>query len=89
MISILLSIVLGGLAIVGVVIGWRWLDAQRWRESLVALRLQFPRGLKADQVSAWLAMLGSLRVAVALEIVATREASRTTCSCPKRGGPIY
>jgi hypothetical protein len=67
------SIALGGVVILGVVIGWRWYDAQRWQQSLVALSLQFPRGLTADEVSAWLAMLGSLRVVVALEIVATRE----------------
>ena len=73
MMGIVLSMVGGGLAIFGVVVGWRWLEAQSWRQSLVALALQFPRGLKADQLSAWLATLGSLRVPVALEIVATRE----------------
>ncbi|HEX9541908.1 MAG TPA: hypothetical protein VGA04_27405 [Streptosporangiaceae bacterium] len=68
-----LSILLGGAVILGVVMGWRWLDARAWRRSLVALSLRFPRGLKADEVSAWLGMLGSLRVPVALEAVATSE----------------
>jgi hypothetical protein len=72
-IAVLLSILGGGFLVLGVVVGWRWFDARTWRRSLVALRLQFPRGLKADQVSAWLGMLGSLRTAVALEVVATRE----------------
>lgn len=71
MIWILLSIATGGLGLIGVVVGWRWYEARAWRQSLVALGIQFPRGLKADQVSAWLAMLGSLRTAVALEVVAT------------------
>lgn len=56
-----LSIALGGTAILGVVMGWRWLEARAWRRSLVALSVQFPRGLKADQVSAWLGLLGTLR----------------------------
>ena len=74
MIWVILSVFVGGVAILGVVVGWRWLDAQNWRQSLVAYRLQFPRGLKADQVSAWLGMLGSLRVVVGLEVKATHEA---------------
>ena len=73
MIAAVVSTVLGGFAILGVVIGWRWLDAQSWRRSLVALQLQFPRGLKQDEVSAWLGMLAALRVAIALEVVATRN----------------
>ena len=73
MIAAVLSILFGGLAILGVVLGWRWYDGKTWRQSLVAMRLQFPRGLKADELSAWLGMLGTLRVAMALEIVATRQ----------------
>lgn len=71
MTGLLLTIVACGLVPCGVVVGWRWYDARTWRQSLVALRLQFPRGLKDTQVSAWLAMLGSLRTAVVLEVVAT------------------
>jgi Type IV secretion-system coupling protein DNA-binding domain len=67
------SIVLGGAAILSVVLGWRWLDARAWRGQLVALRLQFPRGLRPDAMSGWLGMLGSLRVVVALEVVARRD----------------
>jgi hypothetical protein len=68
-----LSILFGGAVILGVVIGWRWLDARAWRRSLVALSLRFPRGLKADELSAWLGILGSSRMPVALEVVATSE----------------
>jgi hypothetical protein len=67
------SIALGGAVILGVVVGWRWLEARSWRRSLVALALRFPRGLKPEQVSAWLAMLGSMRVVVGIETWATRE----------------
>ena len=73
MIAAVLSILLGGLAILGAVIGWRWYDWRAWRQSLVAMQLQFPRGLKTDDLSAWLGTLGTLRVAMALEIVATRQ----------------
>lgn len=69
-----LSIIAGGLAILGLLIGRRWLDARAWQQSLMALSLRFPRGLTADQVGAWLSMLASLRVPLALEIVATRDA---------------
>jgi hypothetical protein len=68
-----LSIVGGGAAILSVVLGWRYLDARTWRRQLVALRLQFPRGLKSEAVSGWLGLLGSLRVVVALEVVARRD----------------
>jgi hypothetical protein len=73
MIWVILSVLAGGAGILGAVVGWRWYDSQNWRRSLVALSLQFPRGLKADQVSAWLGMLGSLRTPLALEVVATGQ----------------
>src|SRR5450755_837507 len=72
MTAVLLSL-LGGATILGLVIGSRWLDATSWRRSLVAVMVRFPRGLKADELSAWLALVGTLRVPVALEVVATSE----------------
>ena len=78
-----LSIVLGGTAILGVVMGWRRLEARAWQRSLVALSVQFPRGLKADQVSAWLGLVGTLRVPVTLEIRATRETVTHYVLAPK------
>lgn len=78
-----LSIALGGAVILGVVLAFRWLDSRSWRRSLVALSVQFPRALKADQVSAWLGLLGTLRVPVVLEIIATRESIRHYLLVPK------
>jgi Type IV secretion-system coupling protein DNA-binding domain len=69
-IAILTSLVLGGGAIFGVVIGWRWLDWQRWQQSLSAMTVRFPHGLTSNQVSAWCAMLASLRTPIGLEMVA-------------------
>ena len=77
------SILIGGLAVLGVVVGWRWYDSQAWQQSLIAMRLQFPRGLKGDDVSAWLGMLGTLRVPLALEIVASRQAISHILLVPK------
>lgn len=69
----ILSIALGGGVILGVIVGWRGQDARTWRRSLVAMAVQFPRGLVAEQVSAWLAMLGSLRVVVGIETMAAND----------------
>ncbi len=74
MIAAVLTVLLGGAVILSVVIGWRWLDARAWRRSLVAMSLRFPRGLKPDDLAAWLGVIGSLRAVVALEVVATRQA---------------
>jgi hypothetical protein len=80
---VVLSVLFGGFAILGVVIGWRWLDFRAWRGSLVALSMQFPRGLKADDVAAWLGVLSTLHVPMALEVVATRQAIRHHLLVPK------
>lgn len=74
MIAALICLVLGGNLLLAVVLGARHLEARSWRRSLVAMSVQFPRGLSPDQVGGWLAMLGTLRTVVALEAVATPEA---------------
>ena len=79
----ILSIALGGLVILGVILGWRELDARSWRRSLVAMTVRFPRGLTAGQVSAWLATLGSMRVVVGIEVVATGDAMSHYLLVPK------
>lgn len=80
----ILSIVLGGLMILGLVVGKRWLEAVSWQRSLVALALRFPRGLKPEQVSAWLAMLGSTRAVVSIETVATKDRIAHYLVIPKK-----
>ena len=44
----------GGLTILGLILGARWLDATTWRRRLVAYQLRLPAGLAAEQVSGWL-----------------------------------
>jgi hypothetical protein len=78
-----LTIALGGAVILGVVVGGRWLEARVWRRSLVALSVRFPRGLKAEQVSAWLDLVGTLRMPVVLELVASRDSIRHYVLVPK------
>jgi len=47
--------------------------AKRWRKSLTALSVRFPRDVTEDAVRDWLAALAAIRSAVAVEIMATRE----------------
>lgn len=50
-----LLILLGGLAVLGLVVFVRWDDARSWRASLVTYRLILPQTLTATDVAAWLA----------------------------------
>lgn len=50
----------GLLALFGLLLGLRFLDARAWRRSLIALRLHPPARLTADNVSAWLGSLSAL-----------------------------
>jgi hypothetical protein len=70
-----LSLIIGGFAIVGVILAARWLDALLWRRQLVAYHLEPPRKLTQDQVSGWLAALGAAtrHIPVVIEIVATEH----------------
>jgi hypothetical protein len=65
----------GGLTILGLILGARWLDALTWRRRLVAYQLRLPSGLTADQVSGWLASVAadSQHWPVCIEIEAMRE----------------
>jgi hypothetical protein len=53
----------------------RLIEAIKWRKQLVAYRLELPRKLTHDQVSNWLAALGSAtrHIPVVIEIVATGQ----------------
>ncbi len=44
----------GGLAVLGIVVLARWLDARAWRSSLGAYRIVLPANLTPDDVVAWL-----------------------------------
>lgn len=64
----------GGLTILSLILGARWLDALTWRRRLVAYRLRLPAGLTAEQVSGWLSTVAadSQHWPVGVEIEATR-----------------
>lgn len=72
-VTLLSALVAGGLAVLGIVVVVRWIEAWVWRQQLVAYRLELPRRLTQDQVSGWLAALGSAtrHIPVVIEIVAT------------------
>ncbi|MEV7321224.1 type IV secretory system conjugative DNA transfer family protein [Streptomyces sp. NPDC093970] len=65
----------GGLTILGLIIGARWLDALAWRRRLVAYELRLPSGLTAEQVSGWLGSVAadSQHWPIGIEIEATRD----------------
>ena len=73
----------GGLAVLGIVVLARWLDARAWRSSLGAYRIVLPANLTPDDVAAWVggvaASTHAPRLAlvsyppVALEISADRQ----------------
>lgn len=65
----------GGLTILGLILGARWLDAASWRRRLVAYQLRLPAGLSTDQVSAWLTSVAadSQHWPVGFEICATHR----------------
>jgi hypothetical protein len=68
-----LSLITAALAVIGVILTARWVDALLWRRQLVAYRLEPPRKLTHDQVSGWLAALGAAtrHIPIVIEIVAT------------------
>lgn len=70
-----LALLVSGLAVIGVILTVRWVEALLWRRRLVTYRLQLPRRLTHDQVSSWLAALGasSRHIPVVIEIVATGQ----------------
>lgn len=65
----------GGLTILGLILGARWLDARSWRRRLVAYQLCFPAGLSADQVADWLGVVAAdtRRWPVSVELEATHR----------------
>jgi hypothetical protein len=49
-----IAVLLAGLAILGVILAARAVEARSWRRSLAAYRLRLPAALSADAVTAWL-----------------------------------
>lgn len=52
-------VILGGVAIGGVLTAGRWLEAQHWRSALVAYRLRLPAKLDIEDVARWLGMVAA------------------------------
>jgi hypothetical protein len=79
-------ILVGGLALIGGVLGVRWLDARHWARHLVAYRLRPPADLSADDVTRWLEIIAGITQPpkwsllsyppIALEVVADRKGIR-------------
>lgn len=67
----ILALLLGGLAIMGLVVLVRWRDEQAWRAALITYRLTLPNGLTVADVAAWLG-----------HIVATTHATGFTVRTP-------
>ncbi len=65
----------GGLSILGLILGIRWVAAEPWRKQLVAYQLRPSRGLSADDVSTWLGMVAAAtrRHPIGFELLATHK----------------
>lgn len=83
-----------GLTLLAVVLVVRYLDAQAWRRSLLAIELHVPYGLKVEDISRWLNTVAAAthrgRLAllscppVALEVVADHEGIRHVLLMPRQ-----
>jgi hypothetical protein len=73
--EVILAIVIVGMSGASVLLLTRWVEALFWRRQLVTYHLELPRQLTHDQVSGWLAALGSAtrHIPVVIEIVATEH----------------
>lgn len=65
----------GGLTVLFLILGARFLESRSWRRRLVAYQLRLPAGLSADQVAAWLGTLAAdtQRWPVSFELEATSK----------------
>ncbi|WP_194904376.1 type IV secretory system conjugative DNA transfer family protein [Catenulispora rubra] len=90
----LLILLFGGGGLIGIITAARMLEAQAWRNSLVAYRLSLPQGLSPDDVATWLGHVVSGTHArrfglippppAALEVVATADGIRHMLLLPER-----
>jgi Type IV secretion-system coupling protein DNA-binding domain len=84
-VTLIVTFVVGGAALFGIVLLGRWADALTWRRRLVAFTLELPRELTHDQVSGWLAGLGALtrHIPAVIEIDADEGGIRHTLVVPQ------
>jgi hypothetical protein len=70
----LTAVVVAGLAVLGIILAARWVQAWVWRQQLVAYHLELPRRLTRDQEDDWLAALGAAtrHIPAVIEIMATK-----------------
>lgn len=82
----LVFLVGGGLAVLSVVLSARWIEWWLWQRQLAAYRLELPRSLSREQVSAWLAALGAAtrHIPALVEIAADRNGIRHYLVAPER-----
>ena len=84
----------GGLAVLSVVLGARYLEARTWTASLQALRLTMPAGLEPEDVAGWLGTIAAATHAscwsllteppVVLEVVARAKGIEHVLLIPRR-----
>jgi len=58
--TLAIAIFLAGISVIATVLGMRWLDGHQWSHSLIALRLQLPATLTADDVARWLDVIAAM-----------------------------
>src|SRR2546421_562997 len=94
MIAALFVLLLGALALLGVLLGARHLEALAWRRSLLAIELRLPIGLTTDDINRWLNTIAAAAHAprlsllpcppVALEVAADVKGIRHLLLVPKQ-----
>jgi len=82
-VSLALLVLMGGLALFGVVLVGRYVDGLAWRASLTAFTVRLPSGLTVEDVARWLSGVAATTHAprlsllpfppIALEVVATKD----------------
>lgn len=92
--SLVLALLLGGLALFGVVLIGRYVDARAWRASLMAFTVRLPFGLTVDDVARWLSGVAAATHAprlsllpfppIALEVIATKDGIEHVLLVPEK-----
>lgn len=90
MLLFLVALVVASLAVIGIILAVRWIEAWLWRQQLVAYRLELPQRLTRDQVSGWLAALGAVtrHIPAVIETVANERQISYYMAAPGRHAPV-